>query len=226
MDAGNRPSSGDLQAPPRAHFDLMTPSIDLHEFIRQRRSIRRFAPSRDRAGQGGAHPGNGDICSLRSQSAAVAFCCDCSIRTKIASRGGDGSRIRARPGFRWDPSERTQRRVGALTPQNNVGSRVHCIVHGHDRHGPLSGCETSNSGTNHGHPVRRKCRCHAALGSTRRGPGRRVDLRSAIRSTRQWPTRSELPIGWEPQALLLIGEPAATPPARPRRELTEVVVFK
>ena len=35
-----------------------------------------------------------------------------------------------------------------------------------------------------------------------------------------------LPPGWEPQALLLIGEPAAMPLARPRRDLREVVVFR
>ena len=36
----------------------------------------------------------------------------------------------------------------------------------------------------------------------------------------------ELPISWEPQALILIGEPATTPLPRPRRDLRDVVVFR
>ena len=36
----------------------------------------------------------------------------------------------------------------------------------------------------------------------------------------------KLPISWEPQALMLIGEPATTPLARPRHDFRDVVVFK
>jgi F420 biosynthesis protein FbiB-like protein len=36
----------------------------------------------------------------------------------------------------------------------------------------------------------------------------------------------QLPDSWEPQALLLIGRPAQNPPARPRRDVRQVTVFK
>ncbi|HET6847127.1 MAG TPA: nitroreductase family protein [Anaerolineales bacterium] len=39
-------------------------------------------------------------------------------------------------------------------------------------------------------------------------------------------TALELPASWEPQALLLIGRPTHTPPPRPRRELAGVALYR